>query len=403
MEVDVWLNNEGVRYPVGRLDNRDGTVVFQYTADFIKKGLEISPLRLPLQSVGWRSSDNLFNGLPGVFSDSLPDGWGNLLLDRKLRQHGRRLLDVSPLERLCWIGNHGMGALEYEPATGIPELIPDDIRLDAIAEDADAVLAESASPAVLDDLCGMNGSSGGARPKIVCLVSDDFQTIRRGHLTQAGFSPWIIKFRQQIEKKDAGAQEFICLKIAEKAGINVPDHHLFESSAGPGWLGVKRFDRTESGKRHMATVAGLLHCDFRQPSLDYESLMALAKALSGIEGQIEMFRRTVLNFILHNCDDHAKNFSYVMDAQGQWALSPIYDVTPDGMIDSEHMTALSGKGSRVTRKDFMALATRFDISEKTAQACIDQAVDALAGYPEYAKELGVKVPAVIRESIGKFC
>ena len=403
MEVNVFLNIGNNRQPVGRLSGKSEKIRFQYDSRFLAKGIEISPLNLPLRSTVWESPDNLFNGLPGIFADSLPDGWGNLLLDRQLRQLGKRLVDISPLERLCGIGLDGMGALEYEPASDIPGFHPENIQLDVIAADAAAVLAEQATPLILDTLKSLNGSSGGARPKIVCLVSDDRRKIKRGHLMEKGFSPWIIKFRQQQDAVDAGAQEYICLQTAKAAGINTPECHLFESSSCPGWLGIKRFDRTPSGKCHMATVAGLLHCDHRLPSLDYASLMALTKMLAGSEASIDLFRRAILNFLLNNCDDHAKNFSFLMDAKGQWQLSPIYDVLPDGMKDSEHMTALLGKGKDISRHDFLALASRFDIPEQTAINAINQACEALAQYPAHAKTLGVRVPATIQENIKTYC
>ncbi len=404
MEVDVFLNNENNRQSVGRLSDRTGKIQFQYDRSFLKQGIEISPLNLPLRISGWQSKNNLFDGLPGIFADSLPDGWGNLLLDRQLRRLGKRLADTSPLERLCGIGKDGMGALEYEPASDdLLDFHPEQIQLDVVAENAAAVLAETATPQILDSLRSMNGSSGGARPKIVCLVSDDRQKIKRGHLAENGFTPWIIKFRQQYDPIDAGAQEYICLQTARAAGINTPECHLFESALCPGWLGVRRFDRTATGKRHMATVAGLLHCDYRLPSLDYASLMALTKMLAGTDALIEMFKRTVFNFLLNNNDDHAKNFSFIMDAKGQWQLSPIYDVLPDGMEKSEHMTALLGKGKNITRQDFIALASRFDIPEQTATNIIDNVCGALMQYPSHAKTLDVHVPAAIQANIKSYC
>ncbi|MBR6000227.1 MAG: HipA domain-containing protein, partial [Oxalobacter sp.] len=159
----------------------------------------------------------------------------------------------------------------------------------------------------------------------------DCEHIKPGHLWEDGFTPWLIKFRQQQDALDAGAQEYICLQVAKAAGITTPEAHLFASSACPGWLGVKRFDRNPEGKCHMATVAGLLHCNYRVPCLDYVSLMALTKMLAGTESLVEMLKRAVLNFVLNNCDDHAKNFSFVMDSQGRWQLSPVYDILPDGM------------------------------------------------------------------------
>ena len=344
MKTEVFLNLEGWRYFVGVLSSDQNDTVFQYADDFLNTRLEISPISVPLQRRTWVFNRGAFGGLPGFASDSLPDGWGNLLLHRQLVRKGERLSEIDPLRRLCWVGCQGMGALEYQPEEKFQEeFCSPDIRLDTLAENTDAILADRESGVALDALASLNGSSGGARPKIVCLVSADRRTLKPGNVANNGAEPWLIKFRNSTDPADTGALEYAVSLLAKSAGIDMPETHLFESSKGAGWFGIRRFDRTSSGKMHMATAAGLLHCDFRQPCLDYQTLMALTQRLAGAGDLEQMLKRAYFNFVIDNRDDHAKNFSFLMDGKGRWRLSPAYDLVPN-IGGSEHMTALSGVG-----------------------------------------------------------
>ena len=396
MRVNVFLNVQNKRYLLGTLANESG-ICFQYAPSFLKNGLPVSPIAMPLSQEIWKSSNFLFDGLPGFVADSLPDGWGKLLLDRQLRKLGRRLHEVSPLERLCWVGNQGMGALEYEPQLSEKFNASSLLNIDTLAENVEQILNEHESQEALDLLVQTNGSSAGARPKIVCLVSDDFKHLIRGTDAVEGFHPWIVKFRNSDDPLDIGVQEYISSIVAGRAGLSVPQTHLFESSKGPGWFAAKRFDRCVNGKIHMVTAAGLLHCNFRDPCLDYETLMVLSERLVGHSALMEMFKRGVLNYSLNNADDHAKNFSFLMDGNGRWSLSPIYDVVASSIMTHEHMTSVLGNGKNPDRKTFLKLAARFDISEKEALNALDEVAEAVALYPELAKQYQVEVPACLKE------
>lgn len=393
MNVHVFLNLQGQRHLVGLLKDDPLGLLFQYAPDFIKLNWSLSPVSIPLSTSTWKSTNDLFNGLPGFIAYSLPDGWGSLLLDRQLRKKGKRLHQISPLERLCWVGNQGMGALEYEPATEREQFESDEIHLDTLAQDVDAILKENESAEALDMICGLNGSSGGARPKIVCLVSKDKKQLQRGVLTTDSFDPWMIKFQHSSDSKDIGIHEYICSLIAKRAGITMPQTHLFESQQGGGWFGTQRFDRNLTGKYHVVTAAGLLHSDFRLPSLDYATLMALTLRLCGMEALLEQFKRAILNFSLGNCDDHAKNFSFMMNEEGKWSLTPAYDIVTTNAFGNEHMTSLLGKGRDVDRDDFIVLAKRFDIARDEANHALDQVADAVDTYKNLAKDFGVKAPS----------
>lgn len=397
MKVSVFLNCEGERRKVGVLDDEMG-IRFQYTADFIKTPLPLSPLSLPIGNQVWQGDRRLNDGLPGIVADSLPDGWGNLLLDRQLQKKGRRLTEISPLERLCWVGRQGMGALEYEPETQLEAFEPQSIHLDTLANDVDQVLAEVTDTGVLDRLCSLNGSSGGARPKIVCLVADDGSgELRRGMMPEPGFSPWLIKFHSASDDRDQGVQEFICSELMRAAGISVTETRLFASEKVPGWFGIRRFDRNETGKLHMATAAGLLDCDFRAPCLDYQSILALTQRLvSEKTALVEQLKRCAFNFLIGNNDDHAKNFSFLMDRSGTWRVSPAYDMVTAAGMGGEHMTALLGKGKNPRVSDFVELAAMFDVSSREVKTALGDVCTAVAQYPELARQYGVNVPAAVR-------
>lgn len=389
MRVKVFLNIEGSRLLLGVL-NDDGIVSFQYSPSFLKSGLEPSPISVPLTASVWHSKNHLNDDLPGFIADSLPDGWGRLLLDRQLRRTSKRIFEIGPLLRLSWVGRSGMGALEYEPEKPLEDFSPESIHLDSLADNVESILSEKETLEALDTLVDLNGSSAGARPKIVCLVSQNFKEIKRGQEFEKSFSPWIIKFRQSDDSKDTGAQEYICSLIARDAGIEMPQTHLFESKKGPGWFGIERFDRTPLGKLHMVTVSGLLDCDFRQPCLDYQTLMVLSNRLSGKKSVVEMFRRAVFNYSIGNFDDHAKNFSFLMNQSGQWRLAPAYDLVPCPSAVNEHMTSVNGLGRNVSRKEFLRLASKFDIQKEEAVVIMDEIAEAVSKYPELTLQYGIK-------------
>lgn len=394
MKTEVILNIEGRRYFVGVLASDQNDIFFQYAENFLNTQLEISPISVPLQRRIWVFNTSSFGGLPGFASDSLPDGWGNLLLHHQLTRRGERLAEIDSLRRLCWVGCQGMGALEYQPEEKFQEeFCLSDIRLDTLAENAEAILADRESGIALDALASLNGSSGGARPKIVCLVSDDRRTLIPGNIAIGSAEPWLIKFRNSTDPADAGALEYAVSLLAKSAGIDMPETHLFESSKGAGWFGIRRFDRTSAGKVHMATAAGLLHCDFRQPCLDYQTLMALTQRLAGAGDLEQMLKRAYFNFVIDNRDDHAKNFSFLMDGKGRWRLSPAYDLVPCAG-GFEHMTALLGIGKSPARSLFIRLGEDFGLSRRKAQVALDAVDKCLSQWRQLAKNCGVKSPPV---------
>jgi len=389
--LNVFCNLRGTRHFVGRLAERNRSILFEYDSNFLNSGIELSPFKLPLRSGVIEDKDRVFDGLPGVFNDSLPDGWGVLLLDRALRSQGLRLHEISPLHRLSMVGSGGMGALEYVPsqearaALGIAQL-----HLDGLAEEARNILAEGdASLEVVFDLLKLGGSSGGARPKILAEVSADGSTVVPSGNGGEGFSPWLIKFHAREEGPNQGLVEYVYSLMAREAGIEMPETRLFPSRTTVGFFGVRRFDRENGQKVHVHTAAGLLHASHRHPTLDYENLLRLTKALTRDVRDVEkMVRLMVFNVKSGNRDDHSKNFSFLLNAAGNWKFAPAYDLTPSAGFNGEHSAMVNGKGKDVTDADLVQAASIVDIPKNFVVEAIQKTEEALARFDALKTELG---------------
>ncbi len=317
-------------------------VAFSYDKEWLEKGFSISPFSLPLEEKVFIPDNYHFDGLFGIFSDSLPDAWGNLLLKRMLREHGLGN-NVTVLDRLALVGKSGMGALEYEPNYELGEQKESD-DLDYLSVQCQKIL-QTENAEDLDMLYRMAGSSGGARPKILTTCED---------------KDWIIKFPAHVDSKDIGEMEYIYSKCAIKCGIPMMETGLFPSKLCKGYFGTVRFDRIrENGKKskvHMATAAALLEADFRTPCMDYHTLMKLTRVLTeDKKEEVEsMFRRMCFNVFAHNRDDHAKNFTFLYDeGEDGWHLSPAYDLTYSNTYYGEHTTTVDGNGVNPGEKEII--------------------------------------------------
>ena len=388
-EIKVGLNFGAKIIPVGRLAINNRQIYFQYHDSFIEQNLNISPFHLPLKSSVFGFDYNLFEGLGGVFNDSLPDGWGRLLFDRFARSSGILPSMITPLDRLTYIGLNGLGALVYEPDYSIQES-KDNINLDKLAEQTQEVL-NSTSDEVLQDLLALNGSSAGARPKALIGLKNDYKNIIHGTLDLPnGYTPWIVKFSNSQDGNDAGAIEYVYALMAKKAGIAMPDVHLFPAKKGAGYFVVKRFDRNDRERFHMHTACGLLHSDFRVPSLDYEDLIALTSTLTKDAREIEkLYQLAVFNVLAHNRDDHSKNFSFLMDAKGEWKLSPAYDLTFSSGPRGEQSTMVMGEGRNPSVNHLIKLGHEAKLSKVRITEIIDKTQTALASWEVLASEYGV--------------
>lgn len=275
MRLEVYLNARGERRFVGLLEERGGDILFEYDKRFLDSGIELSPFLLPLRPGVASDPKRTFDGLFGVFNDSLPDGWGLLLLDRLLRRSGLPLERITPLSRLSLVGSGGMGALEYEPVTPDPDPLPERIDLDGVAEEAWRTLNEDPLPVeTLRTLMALNGSSCGARPKIMVRVSGDRRLIVPDAVAEPGCDPWLIKFPARHDDPAIGRMEYACSLAAKRAGIEMPETALFPGRDGAAYFGVRRFDREDGGKVHVHTACGLLHASHRYASLERKPVPA---------------------------------------------------------------------------------------------------------------------------------
>lgn len=323
----------------------DHKAAFQYSEEWIENGFPISPFSLPLKKQVFVPTKDYFDGLFGVFADSLPDNWGRLLLDRLLRAHKQNPDKLTVLDRLAIVGKSGMGALTYYPEKKIDEQYGD-VDLDELAEQCRKILNTEYSDR-LDELYRLGGTSGGARPKIMTTVNGE---------------EWIIKFPAHVDGENAGKMEYDYSCCAKKCGIIMSETRLFPSENCEGYFGIKRFDRIsdKNGTKriHMLTAAALLELNFEHPSLDYHSLMKLTKILTrdNEKDMREMFLRMCFNVFAHNRDDHSKNFTYLYDDEkDRWSLSPAYDLTYSNTYYGEHTTTVDGNGRNPGRKELLTV------------------------------------------------
>jgi len=311
--------------PVGQLAiNDQQRCVFEYSSQWIQNGFSISPFHLPLRPGVFEAKYEPFDGLFGVFNDSLPDGWGNLLIDRWFRGKGVDPAGLSWIERLSVVGNSGMGALCYEPQIRM-ESKSENRSLDFYAAEVEKILHEK-EVVNLDELVEKAGSPGGARPKVLLMMDG---------------KEWLIKFRALNDPPDMGDVEYRYSLAAREAGVEMPETRLFEGK----YFGATRFDRANGRRIHMITASGLLHASHRYPSLDYVDLMKATLYLTRSMNEVrKVYRLMVVNVLTFNRDDHAKNFSFLYD-EGEWRFAPAYDLVYSSGFKGSHSTTINGHGN----------------------------------------------------------
>ncbi len=386
--LNIFWQHGGCNIPLGRLALQDRSIYFEYYEEFIDLDIQISPFKLPLKSGAQICKDAMFDGLFGVFNDSLPDGWGRLLLDRQVEKYGINRRQLTPLDRLAHVGKMGMGALGYEPVLLNYEWSQNDIQLDKIAEESQIVL-KGDHEEVFEELLLLNGSSGGARPKIVAGVSENKKKVIHGiHALPKGFSHWVIKFPSTIDPEDIATIEYAYSLMAKAAGIEVPETHLFESESGSHYFGIRRFDRKGNKPVHMHSLCGLIHADHRTPSLDYEMVLRVTQALTKNMIEVEkVFRLACFNVLAHNRDDHSKNFSYILNDQNEWQFAPAYDLTFSYGPGGEQSMLVAGEGKNPGAENLLQLGKKFSLNR--VQETIEQVQSVVSQWKQYAQKAGV--------------
>ncbi len=387
---------------LGELVSEGRAIYFKYYTDFINKGIEISPLKLKLNT-GINKADTIpFDGLFGVFADSLPDGWGKLLLDRALTAKGIDISNMTMLDRLAFVGSKGMGALIYKPEIddGIHKKF--EFELDKIAKATHQIISGT-SIEILDELYILGGSSGGARPKILVGYNSKTQHIIGAEKDlPIGYEHWIIKFPSSSDKGDIANIEFAYYKMALDAGIEMSECKLFKGKSGQVYFGTKRFDRIGNNRLHMLSAAGMMHDNFRLSNLDYGNVMDCAFLLEiDVRAYEKVLRIAAFNVFAHNRDDHSKNISFLMDENGNWKVAPAYDLTFSSSGHGMHSTMVSGESANPSKQHLMELANYFKI--KNASAIIDKVQEVIYNWKDYAKQCKVSTDSKnrIQKVIGR--
>lgn len=344
---------------VGQIaQTKDGLCAFEYDINFLTTGFSISPYALPLRPGLFIAERDPFDGNFGVFDDSLPDGWGSLLLDRFLKEQGRDIGNLTVLERLSLIGANGRGALEYRPDESFLKTA-EFADFDRLAQECSKLLEDKETDATtVQRLYTLGGSSGGARSKVFAKIDG---------------REWLVKFKATNDPVNIGEIEYRYSLLAKECGIEMPETCLLQGK----YFAVERFDRTLRGKIHTITASGIANAFYRTPSLDYTDLFAICRQLIKDDAQtLQLYRRMVFNVLISNKDDHSKNFAFQY-LNGEWRLSPAYDMLPSSGFNGQHTTSIGGKGNP-TRDDVMIVARSVGIDGRIAGSVYDEIESKLA-------------------------
>lgn len=411
-EVRMW----GSRIGAVSVEDGSDVAVFQYAPDFARSGIQVAPLAMLLGDKRFSFPDlayQSFRGLPGLLADSLPDRYGSALIDTWLEGQGRNPASFDAVERLCYIGKRGMGALEFAPSKGPRTSSANDMQVAALVElasralaqreDLVASLARGDEEQAMRDILSVGTSAGGARAKAVIAFNPTTNQVRSGQLdTEPGFEHWLLKFDGVSGNKDKeledpigyGAIEFAYYKMATQAGIEMSECSMLEENGRRHFM-TKRFDRVDGQKLHMQTLAALGHYDFNLAgSYSYEQALLAARRLDvGMESIEQLFRRMIFNVIARNQDDHVKNIAFLMDRSGRWHLSPAYDVTfaynSQGVWTSRHQMTINGKRDDFVIEDLRACAQSASIKRTRVGQIVEEVQSAVEQWPIFADEAGI--------------
>lgn len=407
LEVKLW----GTRIGVVALDDDSPYCSFRYDSDFVKSGINVSPLMMPLSDVVYQFKAltlESFKGLPGLISDSLPDKYGDALINAWLASNNRTPDSFNVVERLCYIGTRGMGALEFFPDSNRELKIPDEIDIKQLVEISNQVLNEKENiykeyKNGLNEILKVGTSAGGARAKAIIAYNEKTGVIKSGQVNAGkGFTYWILKL-DGVNQKDETAHtriEYAYYLMAKDAQIKMTESRLIKKDGYYHFM-TKRFDRImlDDGsidKVHMQTLGALLHRDYNEPgTLSYEeTVQAMIEINLKRDDILQFYRRMVFNVMSRNQDDHVKNISFLMNRRGEWSLSPAYDITysynPQGKWTSNHQMIINGKRSNYTKQDIIDSAKSMFIKEKEAIKIIDEVRQSILKWELFAKEAEVE-------------
>lgn len=386
-KLDVYIQFSKQEELIGQLILDGRSILFKYSDAYLEAGENLSPNQLKFDDNPQTTKEKPFNGLFGVFADSLPDAWGYLLFKKRLSADRIAIESLNALDHLTFAGKNSMGALQYRPSVEI-EQEAIEINLDKLNNNISEILSGK-SNVVIDDMFGRGGSPGGARPKIYAGYNPKTDSLISGIANlPEDYEHWIIKFAADVDSKDIANIELAYYKMALESGIEMSECRVFNSDNGNSYFGTKRFDRVGNDKLHMLSAAGLLHDDYEHSTLDYGHLIYQAKKLTNnAQAAEQMFRRTVFNVLSHNRDDHSKNFAFLMDAKGVWSLAPAYDLTFSSSSQGYHSTACAKNYVDPGRKELLELANALSINK--AKVTIDEIKGIIDRWRIYAELSGV--------------
>ncbi|OYX47002.1 MAG: phosphatidylinositol kinase [Alphaproteobacteria bacterium 32-64-14] len=375
--------------PTGRLAMDRGLAQLEWSPEVIAARLSVDPYLYPPAPGVQAARSREFMGLHGFLADSLPDGWGYIVMRRRLAKLGVDIATLSPLERLALVGEQGRGALAYFPVTTPTDEIAS-LDLDALASESAALIAGE-EISLADTLAKLAGGSGGARPKVhVGFDGQGRVSVGTGE-TAPGHTAWLVKFRAPQDEADIGPIEEAYALMAEAAGLTLSEHRLIPANHGYGYFATRRFDRPDDGTRvHMVSLAGAIEAPSNVPSIGYDMFLRATRAITRRADDVkEAFRRMVFNVLAYNRDDHTRQQSYLMDSDGDWRLSPAYDLTFASGPGGEHYMDIEGEGRQPTLAHVLALGARHSLSAKQTSTIIEEVRAAIADWNTFARIAGV--------------
>lgn len=402
LAIGLRFDDEGGDAPVGRVVMANGLAMLEWGSESLAAGRAVSPLLYPLDRGLIEARGRAFEGLHGFLADSLPEGWGALLMKRRVERLGTRWETLDPVDRLALVGEQGRGALVFAPATTPPADVAT-LDLTALAAESRSILlGEDANLA--DTLAALGGASGGARPKVHVGFGPGGQISVDDGESAAGFESWIVKFPALNDPVDIGPIEQAYATMARAAGIAMAETRLLLAREGAGYFATRRFDRPEPGRRlHMLSLAGAAEAPPHAPSLDYDGFLRATMAITrDVRDVEEGFRRMIFNVLACNRDDHTRQHAYLMDAAGTWRLAPAYDLTFSTGPGGEHYLAIAGEGRSPTREHVEQVGRTHGIPAKRVNQIIDEVRASVSDWQIHARAAGVgRSRADIAERLGQ--
>jgi len=392
-KLSVYYEGWGERWQLGTLADDGLHLLFEYSAEALRQGLELSPRHLALNATAYGNFPAHQMRLPGLVADALPDGWGLLLMDRLFRKHGRNPASVSPLDRLAFINGRAIGALNFEPSEKM-DLPAADVQLLELAQQARVIIADKDSDA-LRRLALLGGSPHGARPKV--LVHYNPATGFMSTVPFEGSEAWLVKFQPRDEHKEVCAIEVLYAELAGAFGLAMPTTRYFDLDKKLAGFGIQRFDLEDGLRVPVHTLAGLMHANFRLPSsVDYLTFLRATRFITRSQVEVDKaFERAVFNVVFHNRDDHPKNCSYRLGRDRSWRLAPGYDLTFNEGPGGEHQMDVCGEGRNITRDHLLKLARQGGVDADFAQTVMDRAVVVAQTFAVRAKRHAIR-PATVK-------